>query len=532
MTALRDEQQLREFQQHPNVLDEQSFQELERRAAAQFEIGYRENYHVADAVATANREQAMYGTEYRPELMRQNDALGYQTRYLELENAGADPATLAQAAEARRYNVATGFNEAMQAMTWDVPPVRRIGFSDEDRAVDGGAYVDEMLLNSLTPVNCDTEIDRRKIEAATFGAWQKLAGMEGVEKLGLVEISMRNQDPAAIGYVEGIDKMQIRYSRYVDTPQGRALEIQPALINGLDMDTEFINRFLKHIGQISEDENLDRTEILARSVLVEAEAIAGAIDFVRLMDEFYELETGRPTTLGVSADLLPGVNYENIESLSAQRYELTERVIDDIDSYAMNLVRRGIEYEEAEIMLEQYQKMWALKICKQDPKLALTVFDNGTYNGLVEVARLEQLGDTQAASEGFANTFERAPSLQGCGATCRLEAASLVDKIKAQAKGLKAYKESGELFVDKKAKCPRCGHTGMLRGGNGIVCRNGECDASKVNGSVDEGKSAVNVERRKKHSMWKSFSEVQAEFEENQRLEEELHSTANQNNAD
>lgn len=160
-----------------------------------------------------------------------------------------------------------------------------------------------------------------------------------------------------------------------------------------------------------------------------------------------------------------------------------------------------------------------MKICRDNPDDARKVFDDDTYQALMEVRELEEAGDFAAAEIAFGAAYEDAPSLQGCGATCRLEVAGRAEREVAEARGLEVYEMSGALYVDKTWTCPGCGKTGGLRGGNGIICMGG-CGADVINGVRHEKSdysSIIPIEpKERERPWWKSFARVQAEFEANQ----------------
>lgn len=496
-----------------NVLVPQEMEQLEAELDDYLRHAH-EAYRVeARDIRDRNIHEALYGDEHVEALWRQNDAFGYQREYVQQERSGVSTEELSQLAQARIRNVRTGFLEALNAMDVDVPNEMLYDIDTNGRFNDSGMYLDDMYLKSLTAGNGDVELDRREVESANIRAWQDLADVPDIEKLAHVEFSLRNEEEGAIGYVEPIDKMQIRYMAYVDTPDGRKLSIQTAFINGLKYDTEFMNRFLRAIGHIEPNDTLDRTQMLARPRIVMREDFDGPVDIIRLMDAFYEQETGEDVIFGVSSDLRPDLSYATISERSKEDLPLVRQAIADIDAYMLNLVRRDIAYDVAERMLDDYQKYWALLICRQDPELARVVFDNRTYEELLKVQQLASISDEQA-EEAFANAFAVAPSLMGCGATCRLEVASTAEKAKAYAKGMKEYKESGEMYVDKGARCPKCGHRGILRSGNGVLCLNPEqCGASRVNDKVDDGKAGKEETTAEQKS---TYEAVKQEFENNQ----------------
>jgi hypothetical protein len=506
-----------EFLAQPNILAEQEFIALELRHQDEITFVARRAEQLARETAHQMQEDFWHSDvvrDYTP-----NDTLGYQRRYIALEESAASEFVLKEAAEARKHNVRVGFGEAMQALTWDLPEPRCYLQSADGTLHDGGYEIGSMFYNALSPLNGEVELERRIYEAANFRAIEQAGRIEELAKnAAFVEISMRNTERGASGYVEEIDKLQIRYSKFVDTPRGRELVMQPMYLDGRLFDEHFMNGFLESLGVSTQGGKLDRTEILSKPIMVDASQIRDVVDFVAIMDEAASEWHGKDIFVGEVVEQNTAKNYSGLAAISKQRYAMIEDAVTHIDAEALKMARQGAEPAEASVMLDALQKRVALQICRTNPGVASIAFDSTTEQLLMQANVLEAEGRQSEADSMFDLAVEVAPDLRGCGAACSIREANLDERVKAMRSGLKEYDLSGKFYFDGEANCPACGRKGILRGGNGAVCANKQCQSSNVNGvvKVKNQEEESRKSDKKKLKWWKTIAEVEAEARKSQ----------------
>lgn len=457
MLLERERRYVEELEQF-NVLDGLRFQYLEATHLPEYEALSITALARANEVARINAEN--YFGEENVGPTHSVDAIGYHRRYVELEESGADEEALIKAEEARKYNVRSGFNEAMQAMTWDLSPERFYEYNEEGKLTDGGFVIEDMLYDgALSGTTPPIELQRRKHEAVNFSVIQEVGYEDDALDVAFVEFSLRNTECGVDGYVEPIDKMQLRYSRFVDTDEGRKLSVRPIYINGLIDDDEMINDFLNTQG-------LDRTQLLGNMTVVDSKKYASVVDVVEALDTFASVKLEKDIFLGEEGT----GDYAELPKIMEARNEMTKEAVEVIDSVAMELAREKADPMDVAYEIKKVHKKLAMEICRDNVGLGAVVFDMETER-LLEQVRAEQ--DSVKAGGMMGGIIEQASDLQGC-VSCGLAMANSMDRQMAIRAGLKEF-GSGGFLVDKSAnvKCPNpsCGTTGsFIWGENSAMC--------------------------------------------------------------
>ncbi len=540
----------------PNVLHERNILALDITSEPALAKVFATMHRHARELAEAKKEHFFHGDNPLEHTHAMRDTLGYYRSLVEARRAGASEEELASLNDVARFNTETAFLEFYNKFTFDVGLKRRYAIHEELGVVDGPHDFSAMFENYLSPVQDESEVRRGCNEVAFVGLVEWLARQPAAEHLAVVKFSLRNQTPGVKGgYVPEIDKMQVQFSRFVLADEGInpsqdpaigdiALETQPFYINGLAYDEAFINRFLRSIGAYSGEVDMTRAEIHGHPIMLDTRIIPDGAAFMRLLDEFYEFETGRVMMLGEPAEVNPDITYDNLEEVVAERRAKIASAVDRIHQVSDDLAESGAESLVVDVTLEDLRKKHMFDICKLDPAQALIAFNEETYQGILAAKQLEAEGRTSEAGGVYKATLEKAPDTGGCGEACGLKAVSLSgnnqESMAAVARahlaadlGLKTFK-NGKFYEDQKTQCGGCGSKGILRGANGAMCIDG-CGKLIVDGVIKdpwntlaEEASAWLAWRTEREPLFKSIGRVLREFalrqeaiEERRKLAEE-----------
>ncbi len=256
------------------------------------------------------------------------------------------------------------------------------------------------------------------------------------------------------GYVPKIAKWVIRDLSF-DRTNLRAFQEQAA-ISGEYITNEVINEAFQVMGLTRSGEHYSKSEI--QDMQFGVEGAFDVLEFVELCDMLASQKTGLNIFLGEVVGADDPKDYTQFRAEAQQRYEATNEQAEELADYIMDLVERGVDSWAADKLVEDKVKQMLLDEVRQNPDLALEMFDEATWRGIHEVHALEARGDCKAAEARWAEVLKNAPTPGFCGAgSCGLEsvASSSAEGRRAIALGLDAISPD-ELIHDTERACPSC----------------------------------------------------------------------------
>lgn len=244
--------------------------------------------------------------------------------------------------------------------------------------------------------------------------------------------------------IEGVVIRRVHYAEDKDDSGDR--EEEQAIISGLYITHDIIEKVVTQKGGIEQDQKLTKTEMQGSQFI--SVNNGSLMEFVRQLDEEASKVHDINIFMGEEvADDHPKDYYEFIEQAEERRKRLAP-LPTQLTEFLITLEEEGIDSQTAEALTNQFLKDSLLTRAKNHPELAEAMFDSSTAEGFEKVARLNALGRVNEAQLLELEVRQNAPEPSYCGANDSKDA-----------KTEDAVLSSGE--VDKygslKFKCPN-GH--------------------------------------------------------------------------
>jgi hypothetical protein len=358
------------------------------------------------------------------------------------------------------------FGEAERKNTWEYFEETLQPFdSGKQQYTAHGVPTLDIVERGLSPTTDGPEEEARRVnEVVEEHTYHALRKVRTLGRLGLhKEISVKtisqctdwaieayktDSKKSHGGYAPGIEKLMIRGIRYMDDDNRQ--EGQLAL-PGTFINNEVINEVLQEEGAIPYGKTLTKTDVHGKQFVDPSGQ--NVISFAKKLDRKAGEKSGKNIYMGeeVPNDFVK--DYEAIPEQAELRRQKREERSHDLALHIIELQANKTDPWAAEGIVGQTVQRMLLDIVKQQPELAVEIFDQETADGFAEVARLEASGRKDEALELQRAVEANAPEASYCGAGgCGLEAAMNSQAVaKVRQLGL-----TGDLIHDMERPCPSC----------------------------------------------------------------------------
>lgn len=364
-----------------------------------------------------------------------------------------------------RLDCARKWAEAFRKNSWEYfEPIEQIHDPETDELYAHGLSVDAMLYNGLSPMAEREETSRRVNDFVRHATHKALLCAPQADEIAAFNISPctdwaleafeRNPNGAHGGYAPEIEKLMVSYDSF-DAAKGKVYHEQMA-IAGTYITTEVIIEALR-VFEATRAVSMTKTEIHNTVGQVSIDAVSGALDIVKLLDQIATEQSGVNVFLGEAVPDSYIKDYTRVYREAETRRVQQEDLAEELTCYVEGLHEQGIDPALATVMVERYIQQEMLKIAKQDPELAEVIFNKETARGFYEVQMLERQGMMAQADALRLQVEQTAPQTSSCGAgSCGLEG---VDKDSRPGKELAklTQAEDGDEIVKDTERACKCG---------------------------------------------------------------------------
>ncbi len=352
------------------------------------------------------------------------------------------------------------------------PPSRHFFDAETGDFYSHGLSIRQMTENALRPIEDDPEeVERRvneKVENETPQLFRKL-GSFALHQVGIRTISEctdkaindYQQDILTgarhrgyNGYVPEIEKVMIRDMRF-DENSGDRWEEQVGL-PGIYITHYVIQEALRR--RDFEAGKQDKTALHGTQLLVTDDLI----EFVELLDIVAGEEWCANIFMGEKVPDDHHKNYAAFRREAIERQEGLKDMASTVATFIVDIALDGVTRRTAPLLVEEFVKKLLIDLARNDTVLAVEMFDEKTAIGLRDVARLESIGQNQAAFERLLEVERQAPGGGYCtGSNCGLERVDTKSKEGEELiKHLKA--QPGDKIVRDKERACKCGQKSIV----------------------------------------------------------------------